>query len=128
MGFSDSLKSALDQAKEKALDFADQHSDQIGAALDKVGDTADKATKGKYTDRIGTGRDKAKAALGNLTADQRASGAGAPPAEASAPTPGDSATPAPGEASRPGPGTGPGPRITGTGWTSSSGPADPPTG
>jgi hypothetical protein len=92
MGLSDQLKGAFSQAKEKAEEFADKHSDQIdaakaragetagkakerasafadkhsdqiGAAMDKVGETADKATKGKYADQIGAGRSKAKSML-----------------------------------------------------------------
>ncbi|WP_042393984.1 antitoxin [Streptacidiphilus carbonis] len=63
MGLSDTLKGALGQAKEKATEFAEKHNSTIDSGLDKVGEMADKATKGKYSDKIHTGRDKAKEAL-----------------------------------------------------------------
>ncbi|MBF9073783.1 antitoxin [Streptacidiphilus fuscans] len=66
MGLTDSLKGALDQASKKATEYAGSHKSQIGAGLDKVGDMADKATKGKYQSQIHTGRDKAKDAVNKL--------------------------------------------------------------
>ncbi|MEZ0069228.1 hypothetical protein ABIA32_005272 [Streptacidiphilus sp. MAP12-20] len=66
MGLTDSLKGALGQAKEKATEYAGSHKSQIGAGLDKVGDLADKATKGKYSDQIHSGRDKAKGAVDKI--------------------------------------------------------------
>ncbi|MHA6763223.1 antitoxin [Streptacidiphilus sp. PAMC 29251] len=66
MGLSDSLKGALDQAKEKATELAGKHNSTIDSGLDKVGDLADKATKGKYSDKIHSGRDKAKESLDHL--------------------------------------------------------------
>ena len=63
MGLTDSLKGALTQAKDKATEYARTHNSQIGAGLDKVGQMADKATKGKYHDQINTGTDKAKEAV-----------------------------------------------------------------
>ncbi|MEY9848581.1 antitoxin [Streptacidiphilus sp. MAP5-3] len=63
MGLTDSLKGALDQASKKATEYAGSHKSQIGAGLDKVGDMADKATKGKYHSQIHQGRDKAKDAV-----------------------------------------------------------------
>jgi hypothetical protein len=68
MGLSDSLKGALDQAKEKATELADKHNSTIDSGLDKVGEFADKATKGKYSDKIHTGRDKAKDAVDGMAA------------------------------------------------------------
>ncbi|MEZ0089667.1 antitoxin [Streptacidiphilus sp. EB129] len=70
MSVSDSLKGALDHAKEKATDFAGKHSAAIDSGLDKVGELADKATKGKYSDKINTGRDKAKEALEHVGGDK----------------------------------------------------------
>ncbi|QMU78746.1 antitoxin [Streptacidiphilus sp. PB12-B1b] len=70
MGISDSLKDALGQAKDKATELAGKHSSTIDSGLDKVGEMADKATKGKYSDQILSGRDKAKHALDNLAADK----------------------------------------------------------
>jgi hypothetical protein len=66
MGVTDSLKSAMSQATKKATEYAGSHKSQIGAGLDKVGDMADKATKGKYKSQIHTGRDKAKEAVNKM--------------------------------------------------------------
>jgi hypothetical protein len=66
MGLTDSLKGALDQASKKATEFAGSHKSQIDAGLDKVGEMADKATKGKYHSKIHMGRDKAKDAVTKL--------------------------------------------------------------
>ena len=70
MGLADNLKDALGQAKDKATEFAGKHNSTIGSGLDKVGEMADKATKGKYSEQIHTGRDKAKQQLDHLTADK----------------------------------------------------------
>ena len=66
MGLADNLKDALGQAKDKATELAGKHSATIDSGLDKVGEMADKATKGKYSDQIHSGRDKAKHALDNF--------------------------------------------------------------
>jgi len=63
MGLSDNLKDALGQAQEKATEFADKHHSTIDSGLDKVGDLADKATKGKYSEQIQSAGDKAKKTL-----------------------------------------------------------------
>ena len=68
MGLSDTLKGALDQAKEKAGELADKHNAGIDHGLDKVGELADKATKGKYSDKIQSGRDKAKERIDGMAA------------------------------------------------------------
>ena len=70
MGLSDSLKDALGQAKEKATEFTGKHQSTIGSGLDKVGDLADKATKGKYSDQIHSAGDKAKKSLDHLGGDK----------------------------------------------------------
>ena len=59
MGFLDKLrgKSGL---KDKAVDFAKEHDDQIDQGIDKAADAADSATKGKYTDKIDDAAEKAK--------------------------------------------------------------------
>jgi hypothetical protein len=72
MGLSDSLKDALGQAKDKATELAGKHNATIDSGLDKVGEMADKATKGKYSDQIQAGRDKAKQTLDHLAADRPA--------------------------------------------------------
>ena len=66
MGLSDSLKDALGQAKDKTTEFAGKHQSTIDSGIDKVGDLADKATKGKYSDQIHTAGDKAKHTLDHL--------------------------------------------------------------
>jgi hypothetical protein len=71
MGLSDTLKGALGQAKEKATEFAEKHNSTIDSGLDKVGEMADKATKHKYSDKITTGRDKAKEALDKVHHEPR---------------------------------------------------------
>jgi methyl-accepting chemotaxis protein len=63
MSLTDTLKSALDQAKDKASELAGKHGSTIDSGLDKVGAMADKATKGKYNAKIYSGRDKAKEAV-----------------------------------------------------------------
>ena len=68
MGLSDSLKGALDQAKEKAGEFAGKHNAGIDHGLDKVGELADKATMGKYSEKISSGRDKAKERIDGMAA------------------------------------------------------------
>lgn len=78
MGLSDSLKGALDQAKEKATELAGKHNSTIDTGLDKVGEFADKATKGKYHDTINANRDKAKEKVDNLAAKQAEPGADGP--------------------------------------------------
>jgi hypothetical protein len=70
MGIADNLKDALGQAKDKATELAGKHSSTIDSGLDKVGEMADKATKGKYSDQIHSGRDKAKQAFEHLAADK----------------------------------------------------------
>jgi len=70
MGLSDSLKDALGQAKEKATEFAGKHNSAIDSGLDKVGEMADKATKGKYSDQIHNAGDKAKKTLDGLVQDK----------------------------------------------------------
>ena len=59
MGFLDKLK-GKGGMKDKAVDFAKEHDDQIDQGIDKAADAADQATKGKYTDRIDGAAEKAK--------------------------------------------------------------------
>ncbi|MFF5564160.1 antitoxin [Streptomyces sp. NPDC012623] len=66
MGFLDSLKAKIGPARDKVSDLAQQHGDKIEQGLDKAARTVDEKTKGKYSDKIGTGADKAKDALGKL--------------------------------------------------------------
>ncbi|WP_424211449.1 antitoxin [Streptomyces sp. BI20] len=66
MGLLDNLKAKLGPAKEKVGDLAQQHEGKIGQGLDKVAQVVDAKTKGKYSDRIASGADKAKDALGKV--------------------------------------------------------------
>ncbi len=67
MGFLDkALKSGRDAAQGaavKAKTFAAEHTDQVKGAIDKAEGLADKATKGKYTDKIEKAGSKADEAV-----------------------------------------------------------------
>jgi hypothetical protein len=65
MSFMDTLKDKLGMSKGKAGDLAQQHGDQVNQGIDRAGQTLDDRTGGKYSDRIDTGTDKAKDAMGN---------------------------------------------------------------
>ncbi|MCB5183003.1 antitoxin [Streptomyces antimicrobicus] len=86
MGFLDQLKDKLAPAKDKVGDLAQQHQGRIGEGLDKVAKAVDQRTKGKYHDRIATGADKAKGALGKL-AHKDSPGGPTPPAGPAGPGP-----------------------------------------
>ncbi|MFJ3877237.1 antitoxin [Streptomyces sp. NPDC090077] len=79
MGFMDNLKAKLAPAKDKVGDLAQQHGGKIGEGLDKVAKVVDSKTHGKYSDRITTGADKAKDALGKI-AHKDTPGGPTPPA------------------------------------------------
>ncbi|WP_405978270.1 antitoxin [Streptomyces sp. NBC_00158] len=79
MGFMDNLKAKLAPAKDKVGDLAQQHEGRIGEGLDKVAKVVDSKTHGKYSDRITTGADKAKDALGKI-AHKDTPGGPTPPA------------------------------------------------
>ncbi|MEU0137333.1 antitoxin [Streptomyces sp. NPDC006296] len=66
MGFLDNLKAKLEPAKEKVGDLAHQHGDKIDQGLDKAARTVDEKTKGKYSDKIVSGTQKAKDAVDRL--------------------------------------------------------------
>ncbi|MPY59347.1 antitoxin [Streptomyces spongiae] len=88
MGLLDNVKSKLAPAKEKVSHFAQKHEgrvDQVERGLDKAANAVDKRTKGKYSDRIHSGTDKAKGAMDRL-AHKDGSGA-TPPPDASPPPP-----------------------------------------
>jgi hypothetical protein len=52
--------------KDKAKDAVDQHGAKIARGIDKAASAADHKTKGKYSQHIGTGQQKAKEALDKL--------------------------------------------------------------
>ena len=56
----------LDKLKSKATEAVDKHGEQIAGGLDKAAGVVDKKTKGKYSDKIRTGNQKAKDALDKL--------------------------------------------------------------
>ena len=56
----------LDKLKSKATEVVDKHGEQIAEGMDKAAGVVDKKTKGKYSDKIATGNQKAKDALDKL--------------------------------------------------------------
>jgi hypothetical protein len=66
MGLLDHVKARLGPAKGKVADLAQQHGDKIQHGLDRAARAVDEKTKGKYSDRIRTGTDKAKGAMDRL--------------------------------------------------------------
>ena len=79
MSFLDKAKTALNQAKDKAADLAEQHGDKIDQAIDKGGNFVDQKTKGKYSDKIDKAQGAARGAADKLAA-QGVDDAPAPPA------------------------------------------------
>ena len=69
MGFLDRFK-GKGGLKDKAVDLAKQHDDKIDQGIDKASGLADKATKGKYTDKIDGAAQKAKDAYEKPQAQQ----------------------------------------------------------
>lgn len=63
MGLLHNLKAKLAPAKDKVSDLAQQHEAKIERGLDKAAKVVDEKTKGKYSDKIHTGTDKAKGAV-----------------------------------------------------------------
>jgi hypothetical protein len=58
--------SFLDKLKKQATKAVDDHGEKVADGIDKAAGMVDKKTKGKYTDKIETGRGKAKEALDKL--------------------------------------------------------------
>lgn len=88
MHLLDNLKARLAPAKEKVSDLAHHHEDKIDKlqhGLDKAAKVVDEKTKGKYSDKIHTGTDKAKDAMDRLAHKSAAPGE-------SATTPADATT------------------------------------
>jgi hypothetical protein len=77
MSFMNTLKDKLGVAKTKAGDLAQQHGGKIESGLEKAAHTVDAKTGRKYSDKIGSGVDKAKGALDNLK-DQGGKDGGTP--------------------------------------------------
>lgn len=53
-----SIKDVLGKGLQKGQELAEGHADQIKAGIDKVEELADKATKGKFSDKIVAAGDK----------------------------------------------------------------------
>ncbi|HET7174248.1 MAG TPA: antitoxin [Nocardioidaceae bacterium] len=68
MTFLDKLKESATQLKETAQQAVHDHGDQIRSGLDKAGEQVNKATKGKYADRIEKGLGAAKSGVGKFGA------------------------------------------------------------
>ena len=71
----------LNKLKGTAKTAVDQHGDKIAGGIDKAAAMADKKTKGKYTEHIGTGVTKAQDGLDKLDGknDDIADGTGGTP-------------------------------------------------
>ncbi len=80
MGFLDKLKETANMAKEKATEAVDQHGPQIKDGIGKAGGYLDKKTKGKYSDKIATGTQKAGEAVDNANKSEEPSGTPMAPA------------------------------------------------
>ncbi|MEU1302183.1 antitoxin [Streptomyces shenzhenensis] len=66
MGLFDNVKAKLGPAKDKVSDLAQQHGGKIQDGIDKAAKVVDEKTKGKYSDKIHAGTDKAKGAMDRL--------------------------------------------------------------
>jgi hypothetical protein len=85
----------LSKLADKAKDLAGQHGDKIDQAIDRSVQAADKATKGKYGDRLAGGADKLKGAVAGAADKPARAGGVTPIADTTAGTgPGPAAKPA----------------------------------
>lgn len=85
----------LSKLAAKAKNLAGQHGDKIDQAIDKGAQAADKATKGKYGDRLTDGAGKLKGAVAGVADKPAPAGGVTPVADTTAGTgPGPVATPA----------------------------------
>ncbi|MFG2881700.1 antitoxin [Streptomyces sp. NPDC048297] len=66
MGLMDNMKAKLGPARDKVSDLARQHGDKVTHGLDKAAHAVDERTKGKYSEKIHAGTDKAKEAMDRL--------------------------------------------------------------
>ncbi|MFJ6570552.1 antitoxin [Streptomyces sp. NPDC091292] len=79
MSFLDTLKAKLAPAKDKVSDLAQQHGGKIDHGLDRAAKVVDDKTKGKYSEKIHSGTDKAKGALDRLAGKEPGSTSTDPP-------------------------------------------------
>ena len=87
MGILDKARDKAKDALSKAHEMAEEHADQMKAGIDKAENLANKATKGKFADKIEAIGEKAAAVVPSKEAEEAAAPASAPAAEATAPTP-----------------------------------------
>ncbi|MEU0599493.1 antitoxin [Streptomyces sp. NPDC006393] len=66
MGLLDNMKAKLGPAKEKVSDLAQRQRGSIEHGLDKAAKVVDEKTKGKYSEKIHAGTDKAKDAVDRI--------------------------------------------------------------
>ncbi|MEO7061330.1 MAG: antitoxin [Lapillicoccus sp.] len=66
MGVFDNMKDMAQDLKAKAEDLVDQHGEQAGEGLDKVGEFANEKTGGTHTAQIDGGVARAKDGLDGL--------------------------------------------------------------
>ncbi|AOR31708.1 hypothetical protein BFF78_12185 [Streptomyces fodineus] len=66
MGLKDNMKAKLGPARDKVTDLARQHGEKVQHGLDKAAKVVDERTKGRYSERIHAGTDKAKDAMDRL--------------------------------------------------------------
>lgn len=85
MGILDKAKGALSKAQELAV----EHSDQVKHGIDKAEELANKATKGKYAEKIEAIGEKAAAKVPTKTTEE----AGSAPTAAAEPEPTDDQAP-----------------------------------
>jgi hypothetical protein len=71
MSLKETLRAKAGQVRTRAGGFVVHHGDRIESGLDKAARKVDSTTKGKYSERIGSGVGKAKHALDHLKDDQR---------------------------------------------------------
>lgn len=73
MGFLDRFKGKdAEQLVDRAKEEAARHDEDIDAAIDKVADLADKATDGKFTEKIDDAAARLKEAADRLDEDPSA--------------------------------------------------------
>lgn len=69
MGFLDKFKKQGAELKDKAADLAASQNDKIDQGIDKAADLANKATGGKFDDKIDSVADKAQEGIDKLAED-----------------------------------------------------------
>lgn len=85
MGFFDKLLGRSNQLKDKAGHYASEHGDKISHGLDKAGQAANKATKGRFEGQIDKATGAAKHGVDKI--GEQSGSAGGGPAEGGGPPP-----------------------------------------